>query len=214
MKIVTMRLIVLVSLLALGHAHAERADRAKPLNISANSQSGNLETGESTFEGAFVATQGTMTMRADRAVIRRDKEGNISASAVGAPVSYREKRDNSEDFINATAQRVEYDERTATLKLIGQARISSADGELKGEQITYNLDSGAFQVQSGNRTTPDTREGVRAVILPRASREAPRAEGAASTLRPSTSLTSETTPSKPAAPAPSAPPAPAAKPGR
>jgi lipopolysaccharide export system protein LptA len=170
-------------------AQADRADRSKPLNVSANAQNGNLETGESIFEGNFLATQGSMTMRADRAVIRRDKDGNILATATGMPVTYREKRENSLDYINAAANRVEYDGRTGGLRLIGQARITSSDGEVKGDLITYNSETGAYQVQSDGKVTGDVKDVVRAVILPRPAKEAPVAPPpAAAPLKTDTSL--------------------------
>jgi lipopolysaccharide export system protein LptA len=160
--------LILFALWTASPAWADRADRAKPLNLSANAYSGNLEVGESTWEGNFVAEQGSMLIRADRATLKRDKDGNISVIALGAPVTYREKREKSDDVINAFADRVEYDERTGTIKLINQARISSSDGELKGDVINYNSLTGAYQVQSGSQAGDATKR-VRAVILPRSA---------------------------------------------
>jgi lipopolysaccharide export system protein LptA len=158
-------------------AHAERADRRKPLNITANQQTGNLDSGESVFEGNFVAAQGSMLMRADRATIRRDKEGYLTAWATGKPVTYREKRERVEDFINAQAERVDYDERAGTVKLTGKARITSQEGEIIGEVITYNLNSGAYQVAAGGSVATDQGPRVRAVILPKAKPDGDEAPG-------------------------------------
>lgn len=159
-----------VAVMCVGPVSADRADRAKPLNLSANAYSGNLEVGESTWEGNFVAEQGSLLIRADRATIRRDKDGNITVIATGAPVTYREKRENSDDYINASAVRVEYDERAGSIKLMTQARISSADGELKGDVIHYNSLTGAYQVLSDGNKATDAASRVRAVILPRPSK--------------------------------------------
>jgi lipopolysaccharide export system protein LptA len=179
-------------------AWADRADRAKPLNLSANAYSGNLEVGESTWDGNFVAEQGSMLIRADRATIRRDKDGSISVVATGGPVNYREKRENSEDYINAFAERVEYDERAGTIKLINQARIQSSDGELRGDVILYNSLTGAYQVQSGGKSG-DATNRVRAVILPRAQAAERARESAAAP--PAALKVDPTPPSVPAAPA-------------
>lgn len=143
---------------------AEKADRSKPMNVSAKRTDGNIESGDGVLDGDVRVQQGTMQIRADKAIIKTDPEGYRALQLLGKPVNYKEKREKGEGFIEAFAARVDYNEKTSLLKLTGSARITSPDGELKGETITYNVDTGAYQVEAAS-SDPNAR--VTGVILPR-----------------------------------------------
>ena len=64
----------------------------------------------------------------------------------GGPVTFRQKREGCEQFIEAFADRAEFDDRKDTLKLISHARLKNGDDELSGEVIVYNSETEYFQV--------------------------------------------------------------------
>src|ERR1035437_5603616 len=56
-------------------AHAERADRDKPVNLEADRVTVDDAKQTATFEGNVVLTQGTLTIRGDRVIVQLDAEG-------------------------------------------------------------------------------------------------------------------------------------------
>jgi lipopolysaccharide export system protein LptA len=146
---------------------AEKADSLKPMEVRAASSTGNIQAGDAVMEGGFIATQGTRLLKADKALVRQDKDRNISLTLSGKEVTFREKRDNNEGWLDARADRVEYDGKTSTVKLIGKARLETDGNTLDGDVISYNLDTGAYNISgagSGNAAAPTGQ--VRAVLLP------------------------------------------------
>ena len=79
--------ILIATLLALGSlsAHAEKADRSKPVNIEADRVSVDDKNKVHVFEGRVVLTQGTLTLRSDKLVVTQDAEGYQRGVATGGP---------------------------------------------------------------------------------------------------------------------------------
>ena len=77
----------------LSPAWAERADREKPINLEADRVTIDDAKKVSVFEGNVVLTQGTLVIRADRMIVRQDKEGFNQGTAFGNLAKFRQKRD-------------------------------------------------------------------------------------------------------------------------
>lgn len=164
------------SLLLSAPAIAEKADREKPMEVQADkSGTADLLNQVSRFEGHVLITQGTMTIKADRVEIRQTPDGFHQATAWGnasAPVSYRQKRDGVDEYVEGQAQRVEYDGRSEVLRFIGNAVVRRTQGtrtldEITGTRITWNHAAEQFDVQGGTPTASNPDGRVRAVLSPR-----------------------------------------------
>ncbi len=152
-------------------AHAERADRQRPINVESDRMSADDLNQMAIFTGRVVVVQGTFVMCADQVTIRQDKAGNQNAIAVGAPALFREKRDGVDEWIEGEAERIEYDARNETLELFNRARVTREKDEVRGNFIAYNSRTEVVRVQEQRDTAaaPTTREGrVSAVFQPRA----------------------------------------------
>jgi len=131
-------------------ARAERADSEKPVHWSSDRLTGRKSEGGTDVvevEGKVVITQGTRTIKADRAIIRQNPDGSMSASAYGNPVSFREKRDGAAEYIEAYAQRAEYDGRQKLLELFDQALLRREGDELRAGYISYNTETEAYRAE-------------------------------------------------------------------
>lgn len=150
-------------------AHAERADRDKPVNIESDRMNADDAQKTAIFEGRVVLTQGTLLIRADRLTVRQDSEGFQSAIALGKPVTFRQKREGLDEYIDAEAQRIEYDGRADRVELFISARVRRDGGdEVRGSYISYDSKTERFSVQSAKDASPQSRDGrVRAVIMPK-----------------------------------------------
>lgn len=146
------RVLVLFGLLGLAiPAAAEKADREKPIRYSANSLDGNETEQSLLLSGKVEVVQGTIVLKADRVVLKQQADGTYNVSATGKPVTFRQKMDNSEEFVDAQALRIEYLGSKDLVELYGQGWIKRGKDELRGNFLTYNSSNGAF---AGRGTWP------------------------------------------------------------
>jgi lipopolysaccharide export system protein LptA len=180
-----------VLLLAIGAvAHAERTDRDKPVNIEADRMLADDQKQTAVFEGRVVLTQGTFVLRADKLTVRQDTQGAQTGVAVGAPATFRQKRDGVDEWIDGEALRIEYDGKSERVELFDKARISRDKDEVRGNYISYDSRTEVFRVQpSKDAAGPPGREGrVRAVIQPKKKDEPSARPAAPLDLKPATDL--------------------------
>ena len=155
--------------------HAEKADRDKPVNLEADTVTLDDVKKISVYQGNVILSQGTMMLRADRLQVSQNADGLDKVSASGRPVTFRQKLDGREEFIEGFADRVEYDSVSSQLELIGQAQLRRGSDELRGAQISYNANTEFFKVVGQpDAKTPSGR--VRAVIRPKPRAEQPAAK--------------------------------------
>ncbi len=153
-------------------AKAEKADREKPTQVEANRMTSDEARRVSIFEGNVLLTKGTITVRAERVVVRQDADGFQYASASGAPVRFRQKGDavggQEGVWIDGEALRVEIDEKNERIELYDNARITRDQDEVRGNYILYDQRSEFFSVSSA-KGAPASAPGerVRAVIQPK-----------------------------------------------
>jgi lipopolysaccharide export system protein LptA len=173
---------------------AEKADRSKPMSIEAD-QPGSVDLQRQVviFNGNVDISQGTMQLKAERVELRERPDGYREAKAIGsaaAPASFRQKRDGVDETVEGVAERIEFDARTDTLRLVGNAQVRRlragvlAD-EISGSLITWDNTSELFNVTGGAPTPANPTGRVRAVFAPAED----KAASAASPTTPSTAST-------------------------
>lgn len=152
----------LLFLLPAAAAVAKSTDRNQAMNIDSGKQSGNFEgDGKTLLSGGVVVTQGTLEIRSNAAEIYM-AGGEISRSVfTGKQVKMKQQMDNG-SWMDATADRVEYDMKTETITFIGNYTVKSDRGSNSGQRMVYNTKSG--NVESGGDGTR-----VRTVIQPKAA---------------------------------------------
>jgi lipopolysaccharide export system protein LptA len=165
--------IFLICLLALfsGHASAEKADRSKPVDLSADKAEYDGLNKTGLYEGNVILTQGSIRIQAEKVVVKADKRGTTFATASGNPVSFRQKLDGSNDFIEGYAERLEFDTKSDTVQLIDRAFIKRGQDELRGNYISYNSRTEVFRVDGRDNhstaATPTTGGRVHVIIQPK-----------------------------------------------
>lgn len=156
-------------------AHAEKGDREKPINIESNHVTVDDQKQTSVFEGNVILTQGTIVMRADRMIVKQDKKGFKQGTAYGNPVSFRQKRDGMDEYIEGFGQRIEYDGNSEKIEFFSRARIKRGHDEVNGNYISYNSKTEYFQVVGkGTADSSTSTPGrARAVIQPQKKENTP-----------------------------------------
>lgn len=162
-------------------AHAEQEDRSKPTQIEADRMSADDARRISIFEGNVVFSKGTISVRAERIVVRQDADGFQHATATGKPVRFRQRSDPRGEregvWAEAEALRIEIDDRNEKVELYESARVLRDQDEVRGEYISLDQRSQVFSASAAkgaaSATAPEGR--VRAVIQPKAQGAAPPA---------------------------------------
>jgi lipopolysaccharide export system protein LptA len=188
----------LAALVVVLPAAAEKADRTKPLTMEADQPcTVDLVRQVSVCSGNVVIAQGTLVIRADRVELRETPEGYRTATALGSPgkrAAYKQRRDGGEEELEGSAERVEYDARSDTLRFVGNAQVRRMRGnvaaeDIQGSVIVWDNAAELFSVQGGAATPGNPGGRVRAVLSPRADlAPAASAPSPSTALQPSTSL--------------------------
>ena len=165
---------LLLALALPGIGIAEKADRDKPTQVEANRMSADDARRMNIFEGNVVVTKGTITLRADRLVVRQDAEGFQFATATGKPARFRQRQDAKPGekegiWIDGEALRIELDEKNQKLELFENARVTRGCDEVAGNYIFVDQRSDFYEVSAGKGAE---KGRVKAVIQPKPAPEA------------------------------------------
>ena len=187
----------LLALVMGGHAaHAEKADRDKPMQVEADRMQHDEGKRLTQLSGNVYATKGTLVMRAARMDVQQDDKGQQQArfwAEAGQRVFFRQKREGLDEFVEGEASQAEYDSRLDAMTLSGHAEVrvlreGRLADQMQGQRIVYNNSTEVLTVdgkpQDGGAA--GGRQRVRAVLAPKAAGSAPAV--AAPALRPSPNL--------------------------
>lgn len=148
-------------------AKAERSDREKEIVVNADRLVADDAKRTSTFNGNVIITQGTMRMTAEQVTVQEDAQRHKLYVARGSPVTFRQKRDKVDEWVEGFAQRAEFDDRQDVLRLYGDARVKSNQNQITGDFISYDMRREVAEVSGappGQTAPPDSR--VKVIILP------------------------------------------------
>lgn len=154
-------------------AHAEQADRNQPTYVESNEMHYDDLKQVNEFIGNVVLTKGTITLRADRLILRQDPEGYQHGYATGQLARFRQKRDGVDEWIEGEAEEVTYNGRHDTVELARRAQVRRVAGaqaldQIEGARIVYNSRSEQFHVAGQEPATAKSEPGrVRVIIQPR-----------------------------------------------
>ncbi|RYG09416.1 MAG: lipopolysaccharide transport periplasmic protein LptA [Burkholderiales bacterium] len=164
-------LLTILALSAPGLASAKSSDRNQPIYLDSNKQDGVMD-GNSTnvWTGNVTLKQGTLDISAQRAELTQRDGDPSKAVFTGSPVKLRQQQDDG-TWMDATANRIEYDMTSEVITLIGNYTVKSPRGSNSGQRMVYNTKTG--NVQSGGDGTR-----VKTVIQPKSAGAAKKPEEA------------------------------------
>ena len=156
------RPLLLCSVLALGMiapvAQASKDDRTKPLNLVFDREGAIDKVRQrSEFNGNVIMTKGSMELRAERMDVQETSDGYYQAYANGTSakqVHFRQDRDTPGERIEGRADQIEYDTRTETIRLVGNAEARVMQGDQLKQALsgaTLNYDNRTERLIAGAR---------------------------------------------------------------
>lgn len=152
--------LALPCLIAAAPSWAEKADREKPILVEADSMNADDQKQVTTWERNVVVTQGTMQIRADRVVVQQNSDGTQNATAWGKPVSFRQKREGVDEFVEGYGERVEYRGKDEQVSFFNKARVKRGQDELRGNFISYNASTEYFEAKGGDAGSGGRVRGI------------------------------------------------------
>lgn len=143
-------------------AWSKSSDRNQDMTIESDGQNGDLnDNGVNVWTGNVVLKQGTLSIQASRAELRQRNGDPSLAILTGKQVKLRQQLDDGA-WMDATADRMEYDLSGEVITFIGSYCVKSDKGSNCGQKMVYNTKTGGIQAGGdGSR--------VRTVIKPKSA---------------------------------------------
>jgi lipopolysaccharide export system protein LptA len=151
------------------NAFAEAADRDKPIELEADTVTVNDAKKISTYTGTVVLTQGTLVIHADKLVVHEDSEGFQHSTSTGNPTTFKQKREGKNEYMEGSAQRIEYDGRMDKVQLYTKAWVKRGEDIVHGDYISYDANAEYAEVIGGTKSEsagPGSGR-VKAIIQPK-----------------------------------------------
>jgi lipopolysaccharide export system protein LptA len=188
----------LACVLLAGAAHAEKADRSRPMNIESDTLRYDDTKQTSVFTGKVVVTKGSIVMRGAQLDVRQDTAGNqfgVLKAEPGKLAFFRQKRDTrpgtTDEYMEGEAEVIEYDGKADTVRFVQRAELRRYLGtvlndEMTGVVIVYDNTTSVLTVDGGPaRNKPDgAAPRVRAVLTPRSDESRPAGAASAPVVVP------------------------------
>ena len=168
-----MNLFIRLSIVCLGlcmslNAFAEAADRDKPIELEADSVTVNDAKKISTYSGNVILTQGTLVIHAEKLIVHEDSEGFQHSTSTGSPTTFKQKRDGKNEYMEGSAQRIEYDGRMDKVQLYTRAWVKRGEDIIRGDYISYDANAEYAEVLGGTKSESNAGSGrVKAIIQPK-----------------------------------------------
>jgi lipopolysaccharide export system protein LptA len=150
-------------------SRAESADRDKPIDLEADSVKVDDAKQISTYSGNVVLTQGTLIIRADKLIVREDSAGFQHSTSLGNPTTFKQKREGTNDYMEGSALRIEYDGRMDKVQLFTKAWVKRGEDIVHGDYISYDANAEYAEVIGGTKSVDGTSTSgrVHAIIQPK-----------------------------------------------
>ncbi len=179
MKYKTLTLTLLAALASVAlTAHAEKADRNKPMNIESDSLRYDDLKQVSIFTGRVVLTKGTIVIRGAQIEVRQDPDGyqyGLVTGTVDKLAFFRQKREAVDEFIEGEGETIYYDGKADNVTFTKKAQLRRYRGTALGDEVTgavivYENLTDMFSVDGNTnkgQASATTGGRVRAMLTPK-----------------------------------------------
>jgi lipopolysaccharide export system protein LptA len=154
---------------------AEAADKDKPIELEADTVLVDDAKKTSTYAGNVILTQGTLIIKADKLIVREDKDGFQHSTSTGNPTTFKQKREGLNEYMQGGARRIEYDGRMDKVQLYTEAWVKRNEDIVHGDYISYDANAEYAEVIGSTKSANGTSSGgrVKAIIQPKNKQPTP-----------------------------------------
>ncbi|MDP8566488.1 lipopolysaccharide transport periplasmic protein LptA [Methylophilus aquaticus] len=168
-------LILWLALLPPITAHAEESDREQPIELEADTVTVNDAKKISIYTGNVILNQGTLQIKADKMIVREDQDGFQHSTCTGNPTTFKQKRTGKDEWMQGSAQRIEYNGRMDKVQLYTKAWVKRGEDIVNGDYISYDANAEYAEVIGGTKANPNgtVNSRVKATIQPKSKNTPP-----------------------------------------
>jgi lipopolysaccharide export system protein LptA len=136
-----------------------------------------------------ILTQGTLVIHADKLIVREDKEGFQHSTSLGNPTTFKQKREAKNEYMEGSAQRIEYDGRMDKVQLYTKAWVKRGGDVVHGDYIMYDANAEYAEVIGGAKSSDGNNPTgrVRVIIQPKNKKAAEPDSNKPNTNKPASS---------------------------
>ena len=156
--------VILVIALVAIPTYALNGDDKKPLQIEANSATGDQNKKVLEFIGNVKITKGSLIVHADKGVGSQDKEGDRTFILYGKPVTFEQMQDDGVKVVGQ-GDKFEYNSKSNLAVLTGRAKIKKGKSEVIGDVMTYNTQTQVYSAQSNFGNGVNKTSGGRITVI-------------------------------------------------
>ena len=151
------------------NAFAEAADRNQPIELEADTVTVNDAKKISTYSGNVILTQGSLVIHAEKLIVREDEQGFQHSTSTGNPSTFKQKREGKNEYMEGSAQRIEYDGRMDKVQLYTRASVKRGEDIVRGDYISYDANAEYAEVLGGVKSESGGPSSgrVKAIIQPK-----------------------------------------------
>ncbi len=150
-------------------------DANQPAFLDADDMEIDFTKGVRIYRGNVVFTQGSIRLNCDKLVTYLDDtQGLEEAICTGEPARFKQRPQNQDEDMRASALEITLDQGNDRLLLESQARIEQGDSIITGNTVNYNLATRKARITGGHQNLqPDSdsesqgSSRVRMTIQPR-----------------------------------------------
>ena len=99
--------------------------------------------------------------------MREDKEGFQHSTSTGNPTTFKQKREGKNEYMEGSAQRIEYDGRMDKVQLYTRAWVKRGEDIVHGDYISYDANAEYAEVIGGVKSEGGGSGRVKAIIQPK-----------------------------------------------
>lgn len=115
--------IILLSLIPIASRAQFDPDFSKPLELSGDFLSFNLNAREGVYQGNFIAKQGSMSIEGNEIELKQKKNKQLDRIiALGHPVEFKKKNYQTGELINGSAEKITYGLTSGKIKAVGNGQ--------------------------------------------------------------------------------------------
>lgn len=154
---------------------AEESDRDQPIELEADTVTVNDAKKISIYTGNVILNQGTLQIKADKMIVREDIDGFQHSTCTGNPTTFKQKRTGKDEWMQGSAQRIEYNGRMDKVQLYTNAWVKRGEDIINGDYISYDANAEYAEVIGGNKVNPNgtANSRVKATIQPKSKTPPP-----------------------------------------
>ncbi|MDH4134305.1 MAG: lipopolysaccharide transport periplasmic protein LptA [Gammaproteobacteria bacterium] len=151
---------LLLALLPLSLPAADDARRTQPVHLRADRIDIDQKTGASLYQGRVVFSQADFRLTAAQASTTSRAGQLEKVMAQGKPLTFRDRRDGDQEYIEGSADRAELEAIAKRLHLFGAVDIRRGADRFSAAIVHYDQAAGTLIAEG------DARQRVRAALKP------------------------------------------------